>query len=202
MESCILRTDKKGDLKVFDMFLDGQLMISLPHRASLTIVRIGQKIILESDLGLMSSAYDLQTICEIDIEKETYPEAVNMNPDFMRVARSFDCDCQVKKFVNAYHDDKNTLLRVSTKLFGDDWLDQAYVHFSRYPDGVRKDNIEFSVIKAEHMNDEKLEEPAMTLVGSLQLSRRSPYYFLFVSWWSDAVWTYRNFFFNNSQFPC
>lgn len=203
MESCILRTDRKGRFDVFDMFVDGQLIIALPHRASLTLVRRGNLLFVESDLGLTSLEYDLKTICFIDVAKDLYSEAVQMTPSFLGATKSFDCNAQTKRFVDYYNPAGSD---ISAGLFGKEMPDQVYVNLSRYPDNSAKTNIEFSVFREEcvEMGNEllKLDEPAMTLVGSLKLHGQKPHYFMFVVWWGDDRWVYgKNFFFNNTVFP-
>jgi len=203
----LLRTQEKGKFSVDNLLGNNEMIrIVLPHRVGLTLSRFGSVIALDCDLGWMPT--DDIRVCEIDISKENYSSAMMMNPEFMSVARSFENSFHVDNFVNVYNKyyDRE-FFKISTKLFGDEKLDQVYIHLADNFHGGPRINIEFSVLKSKYMEDfegrpELLDEPAMTLVGSIKLRGQHAHYFLFVEWWGDNKWMYsKNFFFNNTKFP-
>lgn len=199
MKNHILRTNEGrfGEFSVDNLYDNENLIISLPHRVSLILNRFGSVISLDCDLGMTSSKSDFLRICEIDIFKRDYQLAIQMNPNFMSIVRSFDNSFSAKKFIDAYKVEKYPM--VSPNIFGEEWVDQVYIHLVEPT--YKMTNIEFSVIRANYIDDELLEEPAMTLVGSLKLRGQKAHYFLFVEWWGDSFWSYRkNFFFNNTEF--
>lgn len=196
-----LRTHEKGIFSVSEMFDDSKIIrISLPHRMSFTLGRLGEILFIDCDLGWMPS--DDKRVCEINLSNNDCKRAICMNKDFMSIARPHESSFHINKFVNLYYNNYN---HISTKIFGDEWLDQVYIHFIN-PHQKQKCNIEFSVIRSKYMenfdgNQELLTEPAMTLVVSLKLSKQRPHYFLFVEWDGDNKWMYsKNFFYNNSVF--
>ncbi|MEK6951529.1 MAG: hypothetical protein AABX29_00785 [Nanoarchaeota archaeon] len=196
-----LRTENKGKFSVVEMLDDSKIIrISLPHRASFILGRLGDVLFIDYDLGWGPD--DDKRICEIDLSKKDYKEAIYMDKDFIQIARPHESSFQVGKFVKYFYENYD---HISAKLFGEDWLDQVYIHFID-PHQEQKCNLEFSVRKAKYIEDfdgrpELLTEPAMTLVASFKLPKRRPHYFLFIECDGDNKWRYsKDFFYNNSVF--
>ena len=187
--------DPKG-FKVADLFSDGLVRIALPSRVSIVVAKIDKHVIVDCDLGHMPG--DEKRICEIDLLKADYADAVHMNEDFIETARPYDNHFHIKKAVNFFYTTKegrgwNTL--------GNEWLDQVYINLEQ-PSWEKKANIEFSIRRATTIDDDPFDEPALTLLGSVQLHRQMAHYFTFVAWWERELWSYRrNFFYNNALFP-
>ncbi len=202
MKSHILRTDETGSFSVDSLLDNGEMIISLPHRVSLTLNRFGSVVRLNCDLGLTSSQSDFCPICEIDISKKNYQSAIRMNRDFVSLARSFDNNFQIEKFIRARNIPR---FSVSPMSFGEEWQDQVYIHLLESDRWEEKINLEFSAIQANYINlfGEQclLSEPIRTLVASLRLRGKRAHYFLFVEWWGNEFWSYqKNFFFNDTEF--
>mgnify|MGYP000206318559 CR=1 FL=1 len=202
MKSFILRTDK--DLSrakaVTNLFSDERIILSLPNRVSITLIRIRKEIIIECDLGLIGSDIDLKEICRIDISKEDYESAISFSEDFLKDTRSFENNFGIGKFVKAR---TNPHSGVHAGCFGS-WNDQVYIHLAQ-PTYKRIANIEFSVLEEKQIElygeQYDLTEPMYTLVASLQLHNQRPHYFFFVEWNGNEFWQYgKNFFFNNTSF--
>jgi len=200
MDIGFLRTDKNGKFEVFNMYDDNNpVRIVLPHRVSLSLFRLENFLVIDCDLG--HTPGDDIRVCEINTSKKEYTEAVRMNPKFMSIARSFESSFCVDRFIDAYA--VKNYEHVSAGMFGRDRVDQVWINLA--PDMRLKTNIEFSVFKNDYVNlfgnEHKLDEPAMTLVGSLKLHGLKAHYFLFVEWWGDNPWRYsKNFFYNNTAF--
>ncbi|MCX6766029.1 MAG: hypothetical protein NT136_03665 [Candidatus Moranbacteria bacterium] len=199
MESFILRTQERGKFPVTNLHSEGTVIVSLPHRHSFWLNRFENILTLECDLGHMPG--DQVNICKIDLSEKDYEKAMEMAPEFLSWARSFENSFQVNRFVDAYA--VNNYQWASALMFGLDHQDQMWINLS--PDWRKKTNIEFSIIKDDYIDflgdKHKLDEPAMTLACSLKLYGQKPYYFLFVEWWGDNSWRYgKNFFYNNTAF--
>ncbi len=187
--------DPKG-FKVHDLFNDGLVRIALPSRTSLTIAKIGKEVFVRFDLGHMPG--DDKGVCEIDLLKINYADAVRMTDEFIASARPHDNHFHLEKAVGFYYEAKQGR---AWSLLGDEWLDQVWINLEQ-PTHERLANIEFSIRRAKAIDDEPLDEPALTLLGSVQLYRQMPHYFMFVAWWQKELWSYRrNFFYNNALFP-
>jgi len=202
-ESIHLSTFDRGKFRVFEMMDDDdELMVNPHHRVSLSLHRMGSRIKLDCDLGMLSSSVDFLPIGQIDISQPDYQSAVLFNEEFMGRARSFENHFHVEKFVRI----RKEWLEAGRSLpparvFGPKWQDQVYIHLAK-PTWERRANLEFSVIRADHMDDEPLSEPIFTVCGSLQLKGEIPHYFFFVEWVGDDLWLYeKHFFYNNTVFP-
>lgn len=202
-ESVHLRTFEKGDFRVFEMLEnDDELIIALPHRVSLYLNRMGSKINLDCDLGMISSSVDFLPIGQIDIAQPEYQSAVVFNEEFLKRARSFENHFHIEKFIRC----RREFLQAGRNLppghvFGPKWQDQVYIHLAK-PTWDRIANLEFSVIRADYMDDERLSEPMFTLCGSLELKGKIPHYFFFIDWFGNDLWVYeKHFFYNNTVFP-
>ncbi len=203
-QSVHLRTDEKGEHKVFNMFKEGdEIIVALPHRVSINLFREGTKLKLDCDLGMISSSVDFCPIGQIDLSKPDYQAAVIFNPDFMAKARSFESHFHVDKFVRSR--DKYLKAGLSlppNRVFGNKWQDQVYVNLTEPFSEERKNNIEFSVWSSDYMDEDRLSESMFTLSGSLQLKGEVAHYFFFVDWFGNDLWVYeKNFFYNNTVFP-
>ena len=202
-ESVHLRTFEKGDFRVFEMMDDDdELIIALPHRVSLYLYRMGSKIKLDCDLGMISSSVDFLPVGQIDIAQPDYQSAVVFNEEFMRRARSFENHFHIEKFVRC----RKEFLQAGkglppAKVFGPKWQDQVYIHLAK-PTWEKMANLELSVIRADHMDEDPLSEPMFTICGSLQLKGEISHYFFFIDWFGKDFWLYeKHFFYNNTVFP-
>lgn len=202
-ESVHLRTFERGDWRVFEIMDDDDELIVAPHhRVSLCLHRMGSRIKLDCDLGMLSSSVDFLPVGQIDIAQSDYRSAVVFDEEFMRRARSFENHFHVEKFVRCrmeFLQDGKGL--PPARVFGPKWQDQVYIHLAK-PTWQRLANLEFSVFRADYMDDDLLSEPIFTICGSLQLEGEIPHYFFFVDWVGEDFWLYeKHFFYNNTVFP-
>ncbi|MBU1159771.1 hypothetical protein KKD04_01125 [Patescibacteria group bacterium] len=209
IKTCVLRTDRKGNFKVFNLGTKDTntiIRIGLPSRASIELWRdyikgdnIQSGLHINIDLG--HNPGDDIYAATIALPRSKYEESIFFSEDFLSLARSFENSFQISNFLKA-----DIEYGISTRVLGDEWLDQVFINLDK-PFQRRKTNIEFSVVQTQYLenfdgNLEKLTGPAMTLVVSLKLFGQKPHYFMFVEWDNDNLWRYsKNFFYNRTLFP-
>jgi len=201
----LLHTERGNNFPVIEMVNDDdQLTIGLHPRVSISLFRFLDKITIDCDLGMDPG--DFCRVCQIDLSKSDYQSAIVFDPEFMSRARSFENDFHIKKFVR----ERAKRLAVGMGLppehvFGNtagiSRVDQVYINLTNVFNERVNRNLEFSLYRADYMDDEPLAEPIFTLCASVRLTKKVAHWFLFATWTGSDLWSYgKHLFYNNTIF--
>lgn len=206
---CTLQTDGEGNFVVFNMTpgrkdsVENVAIFPRGRRSPLTVSRNGHVVSIDCDLGESSSASDLLRICDINLAASRYREAVVMDERFLREARGSQDDENISRFLE-WRELSQEHRNASMSQLGGEWLHQVWLNFNE-PGCSKKTNLEFSARDTSFYDDNArryITGPEKTILVSLKLNSLPPFYFLFIRWEGDELWTYgKNFFYNDSVFP-
>ncbi|MFA5355130.1 MAG: hypothetical protein WC302_00105 [Candidatus Paceibacterota bacterium] len=197
----VLSTERKGDFPVVDLINDDDhLTIGLHNRVTLNLLRFMDEITIDCDLGIEPD--DLCRVGVINLKETKYQDMVLLNPGFVTRARSFEENFFTKKFIR---ERAKFLAQGSTlgpeKIFGDERTDQVFSNLTDVFNEKITKNLEFSLYRANTMDDKSLKVPIFTLCGSIKYGKDIAQWFFFMTWKGNELLSYgKNVFYNDKSF--
>ena len=203
MERIVHLETEHGKFPVIDMVRENdRLVIFLPNRTSIQLLLLDGKIKMFCDLGIEYD--DMVQIGHIDLSERDYESQVVFSPKFFSRALSYENDFHINKFVeqrarmlaNGY-----TLSPGEVLASDSNRVSQVYINLTEDASKKLQRNLEFSLYRADYIDEDLLEEPIFTLASSLKFDNNVAHWFFFIAWSSSNLLRYdKNVFYNNTSF--